>query len=121
MEYVVRVAAKYKVACLSEPCIVKERVDRNLPQDAKKAEIYRLHYLAKMQPYINMFDISKRRKIYFFNYLAIGKVFLKNKKILPAIKYAIISKRPIKMIIQYNKDFAKYVKRSRNKKISDTK
>jgi glycosyltransferase involved in cell wall biosynthesis len=111
MEYVVRVAAKYKVACMEEACIIKERVDRNLPQDAKKAEMYRLHYLTKMQPYIDMFDVSKRQKIYFFHYLAIGKCFLKNKKILPAIKYAFISKRPVRMIVQYSKDLIKYVRK----------
>jgi glycosyltransferase involved in cell wall biosynthesis len=117
MEYVVRVAAKYKVACIEEPCIIKERIDRNLPQDAKKAEVYRLHYLTKMQPYIDMFDVSKKREIYFFHYLAIGKAFLKNKKIFPALKYAFMSKRPVKMIVQYSKDLIKYVRKYKSKKI----
>lgn len=108
MEYMVRVAAEYKVDFINKPCIKKFRIDRSFPQDGKKFELFRLHFLNKMKPYIELYDKEKQQEIYFFHYFAVGKAYLKNKRIKPAVLYAIRSGSPIKMILLYIKDMVKY-------------
>ena len=117
MEYIVRVASTYKTSYINEACIIKERVDRDLPQDAIKVEKYRLHYLSKMMPYIQRYDKRRQSEIYFFNYLSIGKAYLKNRKIKKAIYYAMISKMPIRMFLKYFSDAIKFIKKENIKNV----
>lgn len=108
MEFISRVAAEYDVSFIDEPCIKKVRLDRNLPSDGKKCEILRLHYLNKMKPLITKYGKKEQREIYFFHYLSIGKNYIKNRDFIPAIKYALKSKKTISMLRYYVKDAMKY-------------
>lgn len=111
MEYIVRIGAEFKVAYVDSVCITKVRVDRNLPQEGEKCKEFRLHYLRKMIPFIQEYSYKEQKEIYFVNYLAIAKSYLKNKKIMLPLYYAMKSKKPIKMCWIYIKDTINYLKK----------
>ena len=109
MEFVVRVSSVSEVDFINESLIYKYREDRNLSKDPVRTETMRLYYLEKMRPYINVYDSQKQQKIYFANYLPIGKAYLKKHNVKKALEYAIKSRKPISMILIYIRDMFKYL------------
>ncbi|HOM02595.1 MAG TPA: glycosyltransferase [Acetivibrio sp.] len=100
-EFFTRVAYNYKVRVISDICIVKFKIDRNLPKDPKVAERYRLHYLNKLYGIISELPNKKRNQVYAANYYDIGKEYLKSKMIINSLKWAIKTKKPIWAITRY--------------------
>ena len=62
LEFFARVACGCRVACISDVCIEKFKLDRNMPK-GELYEQYRLHYLNKMKPIIEQFTEKEQKKI----------------------------------------------------------
>ncbi|ODM24842.1 hypothetical protein A7W90_00680 [Clostridium sp. Bc-iso-3] len=100
-EFFTRVASNYKVRVITDVCITKYKIDRNLPKDPRVAERYRLHYLDKLRNIISELPYQKRKQVYAVNYYDIGKEYLKNKRIITSLMWAIKTKKPIWAIAKY--------------------
>lgn len=111
MEFIVRVANKYEVSYIDKVCVTKKRLDRNLPKNGENVEMLRMHYLNKMKDIINKFSEKEQSEIYYYNYLPIGKTYLKSGNMLDAIRIANKSNKPIRMIYDYLKDAFKFLNR----------
>lgn len=112
-EFFARVAASFNVFCIDNIGVLKYKYDNNLPKDGKVAEEYRAHYLSKMQPLIQRYTPRQQKKIYFSNYIDVGKVYLKNKNIKNAIRLAFMTKSPVRAFGVYIADGARYFKKMR--------
>lgn len=108
-EFFSRIAAEYKVAFLDEVLIQKNRFDSNLPKDGKTTEVYRDHFLNKMNPIINTLSIQEQKTIYNHHYTDVGKVYLKNKDISNAMRLARKTDNCFKTIMIYVVDGVKYL------------
>lgn len=87
-EFFARVADSFQAAYVDDIGVVKNKYDNNLPKDGETAEKYRTHYLNKMRYIIEKYPKSKQKKIYFNNWVEVGKVYLKNKNIADAVRIA---------------------------------
>ena len=112
-EFFARVAASFKVYCIDNIGVLKYSYDNNLPKDGEIAEEYRVHYLNKMKPLIERYTPKQQKKIYFSNYVEVGKVYLKNKNLKDAIRLAFMTKSPIKAFCAYVTDGVRYFKKMR--------
>lgn len=85
-EFLVRIASKYKIKC--NDCIGYKRhvVFRNSPKNTEQYKEYRIHWLSKMKPYINMLDIKQQKNVYLLNRMDILLYFLKNREVKGFIK-----------------------------------
>lgn len=104
MEFITRVASVYKVTCLNEICIEKIRLDRSLPQNGAECEKLRLHYLERMKEIIDQFSDKDKSIIYDFNYISLGKVYLKNKDLRNTIKWSIKTSNLFRTLSIYIQD-----------------
>ena len=112
-EFFARVAASFKVHCIDNIGVLKYKYDNNLPKDGKVAEDYRTHYLNKMRPLIERYTPKQQKKIYFSNYIDVGKVYLKNKSIKNAIRLAFMTKAPVSAVYAYFTDGIQYFRKMR--------
>lgn len=85
-EFTARVAAKYKIKAVDNIGFIRYLEFRNSPKSIKIAKGYRLHYLEKMLPYINMLPKRKQKKVIVYNRADIAIQFLKNKDIKSFLK-----------------------------------
>lgn len=111
LEFFARVAHSYKTACVKDICIEKFKLDRNLPK-GKAYEEYRLHYLNKMEPIIREFTPKQQKYLYNIHWTDIGKCYLKEKKLLTALKWAFKTSNPLKTMFIFVKDGFSYFKRN---------
>lgn len=111
LEFFARVAHSYKTACVKDICIEKFKLDRNLPK-GKAYEEYRLHYLNKMEPIIREFTPKQQKYLYNIHWTDIGKCYLKEKKLLTALKWAFRTSNPLKTMFIFVKDGFSYFKRN---------
>ncbi len=112
-EFFSRVAASFKVKYIEDCGVLKYKYDNNLPKDGKIAEEYRMHYLNKMQHLIARYPHKMQKKIYCNNYIDIGKVYLKNKKIKDAFRLALKTKMPFYALKAYVKDGLKFLQKEK--------
>lgn len=111
LEFFARIAHNYKVACVKDICIEKFKLDRNMPK-GEVYEEYRMHYLGKMKNIIEEFAPKQQRYLYNIHYTEIGKCYLKEKKFLTALKWAVKTSNPTKTLFIFCRDALAYFKRN---------
>ena len=110
-EYFSRVASRYQVTYVPETCVLKNRYDQNLPKDGAIAEQYRLHFLEKMKPIIEKYELHQIRTIRDHHLTQVGKVYLKNKNLKDAMRIAWSTSNAVKTLLTYGKDGFVYLTR----------
>ena len=110
-EFVTRVVYEYKACCTKEIIAEKYVIQRNFPSDPEVFKERRLHYLRKMQPYMNRFDMKTKNDILYVHFFEISKSYLKLHDIKNTMKWAIKTKKPIKACINLVVDAVAYRKR----------
>ena len=106
-EFLDRMAYKFKFTVVPEVCVDRYFLTRNRANTPEKFEKNRIFYLKKMKPYIDLLDRDTRKQLVFGHYRAIGKEYLKQKKIAKACKYFIKCGNPIKTIADLVGDYHK--------------
>ena len=110
-EFFARVAASFKVFCIDDIGVLKYKYDNNLPKDGRIAEEYRAHYLNKIKPLIEGYTPKQQKKIYFSNYIDVGKFYLKSRNVKDAIRLAFMTKSPVRALCAYIADGVRYFKK----------
>lgn len=110
LEFFARVACRCRVACISDVCIEKFKLDRNMPK-GELYEQYRLHYLNKMKPIIEQFTEKEQKRLYNIHYTEIGKAYLKQKQLKKAMHWAFKTSNPAKALFLFVKDGMTFILR----------
>lgn len=110
LEFFARVACGCRVACISDVCIEKFKLDRNMPK-GELYEQYRLHYLNKMKPIIEQFIEKEQKRLYNIHYTEIGKAYLKQKQLKKAMHWAFKTSNPAKALFLFVKDGMTFILR----------
>lgn len=109
-EFVDRMAQKYKIGVVSDPCIDRYICLRNSASNPKQYEKNRLFYLEKMRSYIDELTKSDKQYMYDFHYRSICKEYLKSKDFYNAIRNLLKCRKPLVSIKCIMRDYIRYRK-----------
>ncbi len=71
-EFIARLAFKYKIMANDRICYMRHLQFRNSPRNYAQTKAFRLHYLNKMQPYIEKLPVNQQKKIKVINILDVS-------------------------------------------------
>lgn len=80
-EFTARVAVKYKILAINIIGFRRNLEFRNSPKNFDTAKKYRLHYLDKMEPYMQRLSVKEKAKVIVVNRMDVALVAIKNKDI----------------------------------------
>lgn len=102
-EFTARVAARYKIKAIDVIGGIGYYEFRNTPTNYEIAKKYRVHFVEKMMPYINMLSPCKQKKVICSNYVSLILSLLRKgqiKKFITEFKYFNLGFRGIFMVIE---------------------
>lgn len=70
-EFFCKIIAQYKIKAVDIPASIRHLTRRNSPKNVDAAVAYRLHYLTKMQPYIELLPIHQQKDVVIYNKLEV--------------------------------------------------
>ena len=108
-EFVARLASQYKISYVSDICVIKHSVNRNLPQQIELKEKYRLHYLEKLKDVIALLGGREEKRVYCYHYLCFVKDYVKQGRFGKYFKYMLLSKAPFMFCGMFIRDCFKSV------------
>lgn len=85
-EFMARLAAKYLIKANDFLGYKRYLEWRNVPVDAEKAKLFRLHYLEKMTPLLNCLSKKQARTVIVYNKLDVALWYLKERRPLKFVK-----------------------------------
>lgn len=85
-EFTARIAAKYKVKAIEEVGFHGHFEYRNSPKNYETAKKYRIHYIEKMMPYIEILSKKQQKEVITSNYVGVMMQLLRTGKFGKFIK-----------------------------------
>lgn len=79
-EFFCKIIAHFKIMAVDTPASIRHLTRRNGPKNVDTAVSYRLHYLNKMQPYIELLPIRQQKDIVIYNQLDVIYKYLSERK-----------------------------------------
>ena len=110
-EFLARLSYKYQIACVSEVCVVRYIIDRNVAKTSKQYIERRVYYLEKQKQLIDTLSKKDRDEVYYYHYAEIMRNAVKAKEYRDAAYWFFKAGKPFRLMAESIKKYLNYRKR----------